>query len=179
MEIVELSAKEPAVRRFIEDLWLPYYRELEATVDAFSLADDVDLVEAELPFRVDRLDSEEYRTWIAVDGFPDGTPLADVDGELAGYIAAEVDEAPSVFDRPDRLFICDIYVGEPYRGTGLAEDLFDRIRDWAREAGCEEFSLDPHVDNDRAITFYEKLGFERTQYHMVASVDDCEGRDRN
>ncbi|NLV11834.1 GNAT family N-acetyltransferase [Haloarcula argentinensis] len=172
MEIVELSAKEPAVRRFIKELWLPYYRELESTVDAFSLADDVDLVAEELPFRVDRLDSEAYRTWIAVDGFTDGTPLAGTDGEFAGYIAAEIDEAPSVFDRPDRLFICDIYVTEPYRGTGLADDLFDRIRNWARDAGCEEFSLDPHVDNDRAIAFYEKLGFERTQYHMVASVDD-------
>lgn len=172
MEIVELPPKEAAVRRFIKELWLPYYRELEATVDAFSLADDVDLVAAELPFRVDRLDSAEYRTWIAIDGFTDGTPLADTDGEFAGYIAAEIDEAPSVFDRPDRMFICDIYVGEPYRGTGLADDLFDRPRDWAHDAGCEEFSLDPHVDNDRANAFYEKLGFERTKYHMVASVED-------
>jgi len=171
MEIVELPAEEAAVRRFIEEFWLPYYRELESTVDAFSLADDIDLVAAELPFRVDRLDSPDYRTWIAVDGFTDGTPLADIDGEFAGYIAAEIDEAPRVFDRPDRLFICDIYVDEPYRGTGLAEDLFDRLRHWAHDAGCEEFSLDPHVDNNRANAFYEKLGFEQTKCHMVASVE--------
>jgi ribosomal protein S18 acetylase RimI-like enzyme len=43
---------------------------------------------------------------------------------------------------------------------------------WAHRAGCEEFSLDPHVENDRALAFYDKLGFETTQYHMVASVED-------
>ncbi|KOX94058.1 GCN5 family acetyltransferase [Haloarcula rubripromontorii] len=177
MDIVELPAEEAAVRRFIEALWLPYYRELEATVDAFALADDVDLVAEELPFRVDRIDSADYRTWIAVDGSTDGTPLADVDGEFAGYVAAEVDETPSVFDRPDRLVICDIYVGESYRGTGLADDLIDRLRDWAHDAGCEEFSLDPHVDNDRANAFYEKHGFKRTKYQMVASVDDPTDRE--
>ncbi len=33
-------------------------------------------------------------------------------------------------------------------------------------------SLDPHVDNDRAIGFYEKLGFETTQYQMVAQIEE-------
>lgn len=172
MDLVELPAEEAAVRRFIEDLWLPYNRELEATVDQFALAADVDLITEELPFRLDRVDTEGYRTWIAVDGSTDAATLADMGGEFAGFIAAEIDEAPSVFDRPDRLFICDIYVDESYRGTGLANELFDRLQVWARETGCEEFSLDPHADNDRAIAFYEKLGFETTQYHMVASIED-------
>jgi ribosomal protein S18 acetylase RimI-like enzyme len=172
MDLVELPAEEAAVRRFVEDLWLPYNRELEATVEQFALADDIDLVAEELPFRLDRVDSDGYRTWVAVDGATDTAPLADTDGAFAGYIAAELDEAPSVFDRPDRLFVRDIYVREPYRGTGLATDLFDRLGVWAHRAGCEEFSLDPHVENDRALAFYDKLGFETTQYHMVASVED-------
>ncbi|WP_233563474.1 N-acetyltransferase [Haloarcula sp. Atlit-7R] len=54
----------------------------------------------------------------------------------------------------------------------MADGLFDRISDWAHEAGCEEISLDQHVDNDRANAFYEKHGFERTKCHMVASVED-------
>ncbi|MFC6723936.1 GNAT family N-acetyltransferase [Halobium palmae] len=172
MTLVELPAEEASVRRFVEELWLPYNRELEATAEEFSLAADVDLVAEELPFRLDRVDTEGYRLWVAVDGAADAASLADADGEFAGFVAAELDEAPSVFDRPDRLFVCDIYVREPYRGTGLATDLFDRLGEWARETGCEEFSLDPHADNDRALAFYEKLGFETTQYHMVASVED-------
>jgi ribosomal protein S18 acetylase RimI-like enzyme len=171
MQIVRLPVEEAAVRRFIEDLWLPFYRELESTVEQFALADDVDIVAEELPFRLDRLDSEEYRIWIAVDGEAEADSLADTDGEFAGYIAVELDEAPSVFDRPDRLFICDIYVREADRGTGLATDLVDHATAWGRENGCEEMSLDPHVDNDRAIAFYEKLGFETTQYQMVAPIE--------
>lgn len=65
MNVVELPADEAAVRRFVEELWLPYNRDLEATVERFA--------------------------------------LADVDGSFAGFVAAEIDEAPSVFDRPDRL----------------------------------------------------------------------------
>jgi len=45
MDLVELSAEEAAVRRFVEDLWLPYNRELEATVEWFVLADDALLEE--------------------------------------------------------------------------------------------------------------------------------------
>jgi ribosomal protein S18 acetylase RimI-like enzyme len=172
MDLVELPADEAAVRRFIEELWLPYNRELEATVEQFALANDVDFITEELPFRLDRVDSEGYRTWVAVDGSTDAPTLDDIGGEFAGFIAAELDEAPSVFDRPDRLFICDVYVREPYRGRGVAKELVDRLRAWARETGCEEFSLDTHVDNDRAIAFYETLGFETTQYHMVTSVED-------
>ncbi|WP_435362221.1 GNAT family N-acetyltransferase [Haloarchaeobius sp. DFWS5] len=172
MDLVELPAEPAAVRRFVEELWLPYNRELEATVEQFALADDVDLVTAELPFRLDRVDTDGYRLWIAVDDATEATTLAESDGEFAGFVAAEIDDAPSVFDRSDRLFVCDIYVRESYRGTGLAEDLFDRLRTWGRETGCTECSLDPHVDNERAIAFYEKLGFETTQYHMVASITD-------
>ncbi|MGQ3331293.1 GNAT family N-acetyltransferase [Halorubrum sp. FL23] len=172
MDIVELPAEKDAVRRFVKELWLPYHLDLEATTDQHALADNVDLITEEIPFRLNRVGSEGYRVWIAVDGETDRAILADTDDEFAGFIAGEIDEAPSVFDRPDRLFICDIYVREPYRGTELATDLFDRLRVWASEAGCEEFSLDPHVDNDRAIAFYEKLGFETTQYHMVASIEN-------
>jgi ribosomal protein S18 acetylase RimI-like enzyme len=172
MQFVRLPAEEAAVRRFIEDLWLPFYRELESTVDQFALADSVDILAEELPFRLDRLGSEGYQIWIAVDGGTDTDSLVDTDGEFAGYIAVELDEAPSVFDRPDRLFICDVYVRETDRGTGLATDLVGQASAWGQENGCEEMSLDPHVDNDRAIGFYEKLGFETTQYQMVAQIEE-------
>ena len=187
MDLHRLPAEDAAVRRYVEDLWLPYHRELEAAVDAHALADDgdVDLVDEEVSFRLDRLASPEYRLWVAVDevgsggngdGDGDGDASDDldlaVDGTLAGFVGTELEESPSVFDRPDRLVIGDIYVREPYRGTGLARELIARAAARARDAGCSELALDVDADNERGLAFYEKLGFEPHRHRMTADADD-------
>ncbi len=143
-----------------------------------------------LPFRLDRLEDDGYRAWVAVDTSQttgeetsaDASPatdgattdatleasLATTDATLAGFVTTELDESPSVFARPDRLVIGDIYVRQPYRGSGLAERLVDRARTRARECGCGEVTLEVDVDNDRARAFYRKLGFET--YRLVQSL---------
>lgn len=87
-----------------------------------------------------------------------------------GVITTDIDESPTVFDRPDRLVICDIYVEAPYRGTGLSRELVDRARKRAQESGFPELKLEVDVNNDRARAFYEKLGFEPTRHVMVTDV---------
>lgn len=171
IDIIRPPTDEAAVRSYIEDLWIPYNRDLESVVDRFALADGVDFVSEELEFWLDRLETESYRGWIAVDGSQDDGSLADADGDFAGFITTNIAESPNSFDCPDRLVICDFYVREPYRGTGLAHELFDRARIRARESECGEFRLDVDEDNERAIVFYEKLGFEISRYEMVASVE--------
>lgn len=171
MDILRLSTDEAAVRRYIEDLWIPYNRELEAIVDRFALADDVDLVAEELEYRLARHETESYRAWVAVDGSHDEGNLADIDGDFVGFITTDIDETSSVFDRPDRLVICDIYVRKPYRSTGLAHKLVDCAKTRARESGCAELTLEVDVDNERAIAFYEKLGFDPSRQTLVASVE--------
>jgi ribosomal protein S18 acetylase RimI-like enzyme len=176
MEIHSLPAEEDAVRRFVEELWLPYHRDLEAAVERHTLADGVDLIAVETEFRLDRLEAESYRTWIVVDslsdeGSRDNIAFGDIKGEFVGFVATEVDRSPSVFDRPDRLCIGDLYVSEPYRGSGLARDLIDRATERARRLDCAELALDVDVDNDRAVALYEKLGFETYRRWMLADVD--------
>lgn len=171
MEIRRLPADEDAVRRYVEELWLPYHRDLEATVEAHALADGVDVVAEEVEFRLDRLEAENYRTWVAVEGSGTDPDLA-ADGDLAGFVATDVDESPSVFDRPDRLVVGDIFVREPHRGTGLARDLVARAAERARAVGCDELSLDVDVDNERAVAFYEKLGFEPYRRQLTVPVDE-------
>jgi ribosomal protein S18 acetylase RimI-like enzyme len=172
MHVQELPPEEGAVRRFVEDLWVPYHRDLEATVDGDALADDAALVAEELAFRLDRLEDEAYRAWVAVRDATADVDLAAGDGHLAGFVTTEVDESPSVFDRPDRLVIGDLYVEAPARGTGLARDLVDRAVERARTAECRELALDVDADNGRALAFYEKLGFRAHRYRMTASLDD-------
>lgn len=170
MHLQRLPAEEAAVRRYVEELWLPYHRDLEAAVADHELADGVDLVAEELPFRLDRLADDGYELYVAVEDATADADLAAGDGDLAGFVATELDESPSVFDRPDRLVVGDIYVEASRRGTGLAERLLDRAAERARDAGCAELALDADVDNDRALAFYEKQGFEVRRYRMTASV---------
>ncbi|WP_435128647.1 GNAT family N-acetyltransferase [Halobaculum sp. D14] len=170
MDIRRLPGDEPAIRRFIEALWLPYKRELEATVDEFALDSDADVVAEELDHRPDRHDSDQFEAWVAVDDAPDRADPADSQADPVGFITTDVDEAPTVFDRPDRLLICDIYVDESRRGTGLADELVEQATARARERGCAELTLDVDVDNDRARAFYERLGFETVRHTMVADV---------
>jgi ribosomal protein S18 acetylase RimI-like enzyme len=174
-----------ALRRYVEDLWLPYNRDLEAAVEAFELVDwpDEEIVDAEIEFRRGRLDEDDYRLWVLVDE-PDGSAtsdalaetaddpaLAETDGEFVGFVSASLDESSSVFDRPDRAKMCDIYLREGYRGTGLADDLVDRAAAYAREHDCSQLSLDVDVDNERALGFYEKLGFEPHRHEMTVALD--------
>jgi ribosomal protein S18 acetylase RimI-like enzyme len=171
MDIVRLPADEAAVRRYVEDLWLPYHREHEAAIDRFALAADVDIVAEELAHRLDRHGTEQYRAWIAVEGSHEADDFADIEGDFIGFVTTDVNESPSVFDRPDRLVIGDIYVRDSYRGTGLARELVARARTRARECGCAEVGLDVDVENTRAIAFYEKLGFEPVRYTMSLDVE--------
>lgn len=174
MDIRPLPPEEAPVRRYVEDLWVPYHRELEATVESHALADGVDLLAEETAFRLERLADEDVRAWVAVDrdGGTDGGDLTDESATFAGFVTAELDRSPPVFDRPDRMVVGDIYVRGPYRGSGLAESLVGRVADHARETDCPELALDVDADNDRALAFYDRLGFARYRHRMVVAVDD-------
>jgi ribosomal protein S18 acetylase RimI-like enzyme len=172
MELRPLPATEPAVRRWAEELWLPYHRELAATVENYDLAEDVDPVAEEVPFRIDRLESDANRAWVAVEGAPPtDADLATVDAPLAGFVTTQVSEPPPVFERPDRLVVGDLYVVESCRGTGLADALLERAAERARETGCAELALDVDVANERARSFYRKHGFEPVRHRLTVDVD--------
>lgn len=176
MNVVPLPADERALRRYVERLWLPYHRELEATVESHALADGADLPDAEVAFRRDWLDAVDREAWVAVDGPVEGSDAVDAvvaagdGGNLAGFVTAEVDRASPVFARPDRLLVGDLYVREPYRGSELARTLIGRVADRARETGCPEIALDVDVDNGRAAAFYAKMGFETHRRRLVADT---------
>ena len=195
MEIRRLPATEDAAERYARDLWLPYHRDLAAAADDHALADrpDEELIAAETAFRLDLLrENPDRRLWVvAVD--PEAAPagvdsgasdperldpeepapvgVPDPERDLVAFVSTSVDACPEVFDRPDRLVVGDIYVAEPYRGTGLADRLIERAGLDARDRDCGELRLDVDAGNERATAFYEKRGFEdyRKQLTVPAS----------
>lgn len=177
MDLRPPPANEDAVLRFVEELWLPYHRELERTVDRHSLADNVDLVSEEAEHRLERLQTDTHRIWIAVDTSGDDESqsdqvLANTEADLVGFITTDSEEAPTVFDQPDQLVIGDIYVRPSHRGTGLSRDLIERAKTRAQEEGCSELALDVDLDNERAVAFYEKIGFEPYRLRMALKIED-------
>ena len=171
MSLRRLPPDREAVARFVEELWLPYHRELESIVESHALADGVaDDLDQEVSYWTDRLDDPAFVVWIAADASDETIPLGAAD--LLGFLTTELEPAPAVFDRPDRLVIGDLYVRERRRGTGLADRLVDRAVARARELGCGELVLDVDVDNERALAFYERRGFSPLRHRLVADVDE-------
>lgn len=102
---------------------------------------------------------------------PAATKMPDPEADLVAFVSTSVDACPAVFDRPDRLIVGDLYVASPFRGSGLADWLLDRAVADARDHGCEQLRLDADVDNERAMRFYERMGFEEYRKQLTMAVD--------
>jgi ribosomal protein S18 acetylase RimI-like enzyme len=160
------------MRRFVEECWTPFWEDLGSAVGEDHLSPDLDhdtLVEDLL----DSYDVPDRRCWIAIDDPADPTaPLHEVEGTFAGWLNAGLEPTDRFRDPPERLFVGNIYAKPQYRGAGLADRLVARALQYAREEGCSELSLGVEVDNDRALAYYEKLGFEPLRQGLSVSVDE-------
>ena len=93
----------------------------------------------------------------------DQTPVfvaADDRGEVVGY-------AFCVMKRT--LFIDDLCVDENCRGQHVGTLLFDYVKQYARDNGCYDVTLNVWEGNDNARRFYEKMGMfvKETQMEIL------------
>jgi ribosomal-protein-alanine N-acetyltransferase len=58
-------------------------------------------------------------------------------------------------------YILTLDVDAAWRGKGLAGELMRRAETEARDAGCAAMALHVYGGNDRAIRFYERVGYQR------------------
>ena len=63
---------------------------------------------------------------------------------------------PSALRGTQILYLDDLYVTEAHRGSGVADDIIDRLREIAQEHGCSAIRWDTHATNERARRFYER-----------------------
>ena len=79
----------------------------------------------------------------------------EVEGTLAGWLAFNDDT-----DRDWQAVGLDIFLGPACQGRGLGpEALRTAIRWLISESGRQRFTIDPAVDNERAISAYTSVGF--------------------
>lgn len=58
-------------------------------------------------------------------------------------------------------YLAKLVVKEEYRGNGIASELIRKAIEFAGEMGFNTLTLYVSLDNDQAISLYEKMGFER------------------
>jgi aminoglycoside 6'-N-acetyltransferase len=88
----------------------------------------------------------------------DGAAFAvEVAGELAGWVGFDEETEPDY-----RHASLDIALAPAYQDAGLGpEALRTAIRWLAEERGHHRFTIDPALENERAIRAYSKVGFRR------------------
>lgn len=70
-------------------------------------------------------------------------------------------------DTGKQAFIYDINIDEEQQGKGYGKATMAALDEYARSQGITEIRLHVFAHNKRAISLYEKMGYEMTNYHMA------------
>src|SRR5712692_9057483 len=86
----------------------------------------------------------------------DGAAFAvEVDGELAGWLGFNQESEPDY-----RHASLDIALAPPHQNRGLGPEALRTVISWlAEDRGHHRFTIDPALENERAIRAYSKVGF--------------------
>lgn len=88
--------------------------------------------------------------------------FAYVNGDLAGYLKVNTNDAQTEEMDDQSLEIQRIYIKEKYQKQGLGKFLLEKAEAIAKESKKEKIWLGVWEKNYNAIGFYEKMGFVQT-----------------
>jgi ribosomal protein S18 acetylase RimI-like enzyme len=75
---------------------------------------------------------------------------------------------------------CDgLAVAPEYRGRGVSQKLMELHKEEAIKQGCKQMFLEVIVGNDRAISFYKRLGYEKVYDLFYYTLKDVNKLNRN
>ena len=85
-----------------------------------------------------------------------------VEGAVLGHCFCEHKETRdnSVLQDDRSLYIHDLCVDENCRGKHIGQQLYDFVREYAREEGFRTITLNVWCGNDSAMAFYQKQGMK-------------------
>ena len=104
------------------------------------------------PEQVDRF----YQTWAAnlFAGLADCVLVADIDGQVAGFVSCKLGEPGSASGR-----IPLVATASAFQRRGVARDLLAAAVQWFGAAGCQTASVKTQAANYAAVALYERAGF--------------------
>ena len=116
---------------------------------------------------------ERYLEWVdrCVDEQPQSVTVADVDGELVGYVFVLPESLSMIWDAA---VLNELFLDEAYRGTGIADELMAAALAFAddQDLPLERIVLDVDRDNERARAFYARHGYEHWGELVARPVED-------
>jgi GNAT superfamily N-acetyltransferase len=68
------------------------------------------------------------------------------------------------------LYVDDLVTDEARRSRGYGKAMMDWLEAYAREAGCETFSLDSGTHRQEAHAFYFREGLRVTSFHFAKKL---------
>ena len=72
----------------------------------------------------------------------------------------------------NKSFIYDIHIDEKFRGEGLGEAAMLGIENYCKERKVQSIGLHVFGHNQRAVSLYNKMGFQVTNYRMEKVLDE-------
>lgn len=113
------------------------------------------------------IDPEWFKTDDAAHKFekeindPDQTIiLAELEGKIVGFVAGEVFKAPPYKRIRIDSELVTIFVEEDYRNMKIGAMLVEEFVQWAKSKNADQVKIEPYYNNEKAIKFYKREGFE-------------------
>jgi ribosomal protein S18 acetylase RimI-like enzyme len=97
----------------------------------------------------------------------------DEDGHVFGYAFCLMERAGKSNNMVphDSLYIDDLCVDAKARGKHVGHQLFEYVKQYAKEQGCYEVTLNVWEGNDKAKGFYEHEGLKTRKTNMEYILD--------
>lgn len=95
------------------------------------------------------------------------TVIAESGAEIVGFAIVHVERAGDARAG----YVVTLDVAPEWRRRGLAQRMMRRIEERAHAAQCAEMALHVSVENESAVRFYERAGYERS--HVVRDFYGC------
>lgn len=93
--------------------------------------------------------------------------VAEVDGQISGYLMAEHVEADDLAWSPEHVCVHDVLVEHAARKSGAARALIEAAAAWARGRGVRQLRLFTDDRNEAARAVFGRMGFRRTMVEMT------------
>jgi ribosomal protein S18 acetylase RimI-like enzyme len=92
----------------------------------------------------------------------------DEKGERLGFVSVKVRDDPTGVERAH---VADLAVTEGARRLGVGGTLMLAAEAWAREQRLPVVGLDVWSSNERAMAFYQRLGYRPESLHLIKELD--------